>query len=224
MKQLTTTLLAIVFFGLAANAQEEKAQMLPPVVFQGTGSVTLRDGSAITGTVIYKAIGNTYVSIIADGGNGAEHGYKAKEILRFNIGSTLWYVKTIKDAISAGGNLEIVRLENDSTSKLKLYTTHQQEGTITGGLAAYTKKTYVELPGADRLYSTNNLYFMPFNKKMAEITAGCPELSKKIADKGDGYKVKKMLGMPTNLETLVLKAINEYNNCQTTTTAVPAQQ
>jgi hypothetical protein len=218
-----TMMLAVTAFGLSATAQEEKAQMLPPVVFQGTGSVTLRDGSTVTGTVFYKAIGNTYVSIVADGGSGAEHGYKAKEVLRFNIGSTLWFVKTIKDAISAGGNLEIVRLENDSTSKLKLYTTHQQDGTITGGLASYLKKTYVELPGADRLYSTNNLYFMPFHKKMAEITAGCPELSKKIADKEDGYKVKKLLGLPTNLETMETKAINEYNNCQTPT-AAPAGQ
>lgn len=217
-------MLAVMVFVLTANAQEEKAQMLPPVVFQGTGSVTLSDGSTLTGMVIYKAIGNTYVSIVADGGNGAEHGYKAKEILRFNIGNTLWFVKTIRDAISAGGNLEIVRLENDSTSKLKLYTTHQQDGTITGGLASYLKKTYVELPGADRLYSTNNLYFMPFNKKMAEITADCPELSKKIADKEDGYKVKKLLGLPTNLETIVTKVINEYNNCRTTADSKPAQQ
>jgi hypothetical protein len=223
MKHVSLTLLAIMVFSITIHAQEQKAQMTAPVIFQGAGTMYFADGTVATGNILYEAITGKFVKITPTGGNTGK--YKAKEVLRFTIGSSLWYVKTIKDALSASGNEYFVNLANDSSSKIKLYDYHEQDAMMPGGFAAYTKKTYVELPGAEKLYSPNNLYFMPFHKKMAEITADCPELSKKIADKEDGYKIKKMLGMPTNLETMVLKIIGAYNACNTGTAVnTPTQQ
>jgi hypothetical protein len=215
MKHVSLTLLAIMVFSSTIKAQEQKAQMTAPVIFQGEGTMYFADGTIATGNILYEAITGKFVKIAVTGAGSKADKYKAKEVLRFTIGSSLWYVKTIKDALSSSGNEYFVNLTNDSSSKIKLYDYHEQDAMMPGGLAAYTKKTYVELPGAEKLYSPNNLYFMPFHKKMAAITADCPELSKKIADKEDGYKIKKMLGMPTNLETMVLKIIGEYNACNT---------
>lgn len=212
-----------VFIGLAllgaatVKAQQKNVQMIPPVEFRGSGSILLADSSTVTGTILYEAIFPNKVNIIA-GGSGKWSKYNRKEVIRFNIGNSLWFSREIGDAL-ATNSYSFINLVSDSASPIKLYEYHEQDAINPGGLAAYTKTTYIELPENGKLYRPSNLYFMPFNKKMAAIVATCPELAKKVADKQDGYTVKKMLGMPVNLEAMVLKVVTEYNACARTTAA-----
>lgn len=59
----------------------------------------------------------------------------------------------------------------------------------------------------------NDLAFSPFHKKVSKLVSDCKELSKKIANKEDGYKVSMITPPEMKLE-LLLRIAEEFEACK----------
>ena len=218
MKQVLTLLFLFTSTLLNAQPTPQSAPKVPEKQWKEKGTLWVNDTLNLIGTIWYTARNNNKVEITTTDGN--IHKYKAKEIKGFAISSVQWFSKPIKEA-GLGDNNYFLNLVSPSSDKIKKYDLHEQSksGTMSGNTPVfeYTKSIYVEIPGENRLVFIGDTYFMPFHKKMAEIVKDCPELAKKIEDKEKDYKVNKVFGIPQNFDKVVLKVVDEYNACATTT-------
>jgi hypothetical protein len=65
------------------------------------------------------------------------------------------------------------------------------------------------------VWSLGSKKFHPhFNRKMAGVLKDCPTVSKKVADREDGYSYHHNSFLPQNKPEILLKIINDYNNCE----------
>jgi hypothetical protein len=80
-----------------------------------------------------------------------------------------------------------------------------------------SKEYYIQLPNekGDIVWSLGSKKFHPhFNRKMAGVLKDCPTVSKKVADRVDGYSYHHNSFLPQNKPEILLKIINDYNNCE----------
>jgi len=232
MKMLLVLLFSCAFTQLII-AQEN----YDPNVVKGNSNLILANGEVQKGMLTYYVLNNR-ISFVKEFGD-TEKKYKAKEIKSFTLGDSVFFAKQPKGMeLGFSKDYQIVMLKTSAQGKIKLYerTIVQDEGLL-GANAKLVKDLFVELPGNEsEIYSTTGGKFWPnFSKKVSLIFADCPVLSKKIADKEEGYKeseggTKLGFGMlkkamkdslslkesstPTDKPVNIWeKLINEYNSC-----------
>lgn len=80
----------------------------------------------------------------------------------------------------------------------------------------YKPTYYLQLPGEKmhRVYAANSRKLVPhFHKKMSALLKKCPQLEQKIHNKHPGYFYSRLAASSAQQEEVLLRIINEYNNC-----------
>ena len=142
---------------------------------------------------------------------------KSKLIHHFILAGKTFYAVTFKESsLAIGKEKSFMEMVNaDINDKFKLFYLRQQninkEKQFQNTPFIVDHAYFVQFQDWEKAHDSQDLTFIPFAKKMSEYVKDCPELSKKISDKEDGYKVS-MFGGNANNE-VVIRIMQEFNTC-----------
>ncbi|MDE3254501.1 MAG: hypothetical protein KGN97_00845 [Bacteroidota bacterium] len=142
---------------------------------------------------------------------------KSKLIHHFILAGKTFYAVTFKESsLAIGKEKSFMEMVNtDINDKFKLFYLRQQninkEKQFQNTPFIVDHAYFVQFQDWEKAHDSQDLTFIPFAKKMSEYVKDCTELSKKISDKEDGYKVS-MFGGNANNE-VVIRIMQEYNAC-----------
>lgn len=188
-------------------------------VVDGSGSITLEDGTTQEGTVKFTVTtDNDDMKWIwfTPAAEMKPKKIKSGELQYFTVKNRRFYPIRMKEDDMAIGNSRIFMeaMHNSDADKFKMFHLRKMERNTSGiGENAYELKRgwYVLLPDFKNAHEIVDFTFTPFAKKMSEHLKDCPELAKKIADKEKGYKVNMLSGAAN--DEVYFRIMTEYNNC-----------
>jgi hypothetical protein len=205
-------LLCVLLFSASAISFAQEQQE-PEVVFNGEGKILMEDGTILEGTISYSFVNSTHVTIkMSDGKNEK---IKRSLIKSFEVSYTFFEKISQGTGIVIGGDSEFAIRKTPEDSKIKVYETINQgrlgSGSSSGFLYTTHRNVIVYFPN-QKPKPINDLSLSPFNKKVSKLVADCQELSEKIANKEDGYKIGLVTPPQTKLE-IYLRIAEEYSKC-----------
>lgn len=202
-------LLLVIFYSATAIAQEVKEA---EIVFKGEGKIHMKNGKELTGFLSYSYVNST--KVVIKQANGEQEKIKRSEINSFEIGDLLFEKISPSGAIVIGGNEEFAIRKTPENSKIKIHENINQGRVGSGSPALYSTSREIIISFPDKKSkSIKDLSFAPFHKKVSKLVADCPSLSKKIANKEDGYKVGFATSVPARLD-IFIRLAEEYTNCK----------
>ncbi|RQO29970.1 hypothetical protein DBR32_13735 [Taibaiella sp. KBW10] len=189
-------------------------------VIDGSGSVTLEDGTTQEGTIKYVVttdLSDMKFIMFTAANEMKPKKLKSGDVKSFIVKNKVFYpIRTKEDDLSIGNSRVFMEMLNESENdKFKMYFFRKLEKNAKEFSAgqAYTVATgyYVMLPEFKNAHEIVDVTFTPFAKKMSEYLKDCPEVSEKIKDKKDGYKYNMFNGAENN--EVFLRIMKEYNSC-----------
>lgn len=202
--------LMLAFLGLSAQEKME-----PEVVFKGSARIIMADGEVLEGEASYSCINVNRIRFTP--ADSKTESLRIKNVQEFFI-DDMHFVKLQTPGISIGSNDQVARRLNPEGRKISLYEVITQGSIGTGdGSGGFVYKThstvYIQSPDMKSPRAINDLAFSPFHKKVSKLVSDCKELSKKIANKEDGYKVSMITPPEMKLE-LLLRIAEEFEACK----------
>ena len=198
-----------VYFVSPNDLHNEKAQLY------------LIDHSKVTGEInisleSYSSLqmeNKPFIGFIPEGEKIEKH-IRLNDIIGYSIGSDYFALKKLDLYLNNTYYLLFVKRLTSENSKIQLYELFESgRGNATGEMKY---SYYLSLPsfGQQQTMNTRSISLLPmFDQRMSQIVADCPALAAKIKSKENGYFIP-MGSFKTNKHHVVLlKIINEYNNC-----------
>jgi glycosyltransferase involved in cell wall biosynthesis len=185
----------------------------PEIIYSGNGKIITYDGREIQGEIEYSFVSSRKIYYQTNGSK--KENIPMKDVKEFFI-DDLHFVKLATTALAIGDDQDIAIVKTPENNKIMMYEVISQGIIGTGEIPAYeTERDYVVLfPGQSKPKPISDLAFMPFNKKVSKLVADCPELSKKIENKEEGYKLGIIGNNKEAIFNLFLKISDEYENCK----------
>ena len=154
-----------------------------------------------------------YIGFIPEGEKKEKH-ISLNDIIGYSIGSDYYALKRLDLYLDNKYYLLFVKRLTNEKSKLQLYELYESGKGNSNGEMKYSY--YLSLPsyGVQQAMNTKSIGLLPmFDQKMSQFVADCPALATKIRSKQNGYFIP-MGSFKTNKHPeVLLKIINEYNNC-----------
>ncbi|MBS1597349.1 MAG: hypothetical protein JST75_03930 [Bacteroidetes bacterium] len=154
------------------------------------------------------------VKFIRDGKKEVEN-ISLNDIAGYAIGSDFFALKKIDVYSNNIHRLLFVKRLTNPNSKIQLYELYESGRGNATGETNYSYHLSLPTSGFMETINSRSNSLMPFfDQKMSEIVSDCPSLSKKIRTREKGYFIPLVtLDIKKHPEVL-LKIINEYNNCK----------
>lgn len=154
-----------------------------------------------------------FIQIVPEGKN-AEENIKLVDITGYSMGPDYYALKKIDLYMNNVYNLLFVKRLTGENSKIQLYELYESGR---GNYSGETKYSYyLSLPSSGPLetMNTRSSSLIPFfDQKMSEMVSDCPTLASKIKSKEKGYFIPLASFNIKTYPEVLLKIINEYNNC-----------
>jgi hypothetical protein len=182
----------------------------------------LRDQSRIPGTLTISlenfynlnVDSKTSIRFIPEG-DSLEKDINLKAIEGYSIGPDFYALKKLDLFMNNTFYLLFVKRLTTESSKIQLYELYESGRGNNTGEIKYSY--YLSLPsyGPLETMNTRSSGLVPFfDEKMSEIVHDCPALSRKIQSKENGYFLPLTSFNIKKHPEVLLKIINEYNNCK----------
>lgn len=182
----------------------------------------MRDHSRIPGTLtilledFYNLDVDSKTSIrFIPEGDSAEENINLNAIEGYSIGPDFYALKKLDLFMNNTHYLLFVKRLTAESSKIQLYELYESGRGNNTGEIKYSY--YLSLPsyGTLETMNTRSSGLVPsFDEKMSEIVHDCPALSQKIQAKEKGYFLPLTSFNIKKHPEVLLKIINEYNNCK----------
>ncbi len=182
----------------------------------------LRDQSRIPGTLtlslenFYNLNVDSKTSIrFRPEGDSAEENINLNVVEGYSIGPDFYALKKLDLFLNNTFYLLFVKRLTAESSKIQLYELYESGRGNNTGEIKYSY--YLSLPsyGTLETMNTRSSGLVPsFDEKMSEIVYDCPALSQKIQAKAKGYFLPLTSFNIKKHPEVLLKIINEYNNCK----------
>jgi hypothetical protein len=183
----------------------------PEIEYHGPGKVVLEDGSEKNGEVYHSRVNQRRVVFK---GTGDEEVFKVKDVKEFFI-NDLHFVKLQTPAVGVN-DPDFAILKTRPDAKIKLYEVCWQhnvgEGSENPHFPTY-RDYYAQFPSQEKIKAIDDVTFMPFAKKVSKMVESCPALSKKIADKEDGYSLGLVASEDMRLAVFT-RIAEEFEQCE----------
>jgi hypothetical protein len=154
-----------------------------------------------------------FIQFIPEGGKTEENIYLSS-IAGYSIGSDYYALKELDLYLNNKYNLLFVKRLTGENSKIQLY---ELDETGRGNDLGEVRYSYfLSLPsfGEKKTMNTRSSALIPqFDEKMSKIVDDCPVLAEKIRQKEKGYFIPMTSFKLKKHPEVLLKIINEYNNC-----------
>jgi len=157
---------------------------------------------------------NPVVVFTPEGKNEAEN-IKLNDIAGYSVGADFYALKKIDLYMNNTFRLLFVKRLTGENSKIQLYELYESGRGNYSGESQYSY--YLSLPSYDPLQTMNTrgIGLLPsFDQKMSEIVSDCPALAEKIKLKEKGYFLAQVTFAIKKHPEVLLRIINEYNNCK----------
>jgi hypothetical protein len=213
----------VLFFLLLASGCKEPAYFISSNELNKEKVILyLRDQSRIPGTLtislenFYNLDVDSKTSIrFTPGGDSTEENINLKTIEGYSIGPDFYALKKLDLFMNNTFYLLFVKRLTAERSKIQLYELYESGRGNNTGEIKYSY--YLSLPsyGPLETMNTRSSGLVPFfDEKMSEIVHDCPALSQKIQSKEEGYFLPLTSFNIKKHPEVLLKIINEYNNCK----------
>lgn len=206
MKKIVLISILLSFMAINNYSQEQDTYELE-IKHEGPGKVTLKNGDELNGIVEYSLTANHKLRLKKEGDEKGEK-YTTSDVKEFTV-NDMHFILLKATGLETFG---LVLSKPEYKIQTIELTTQFAGGSPSdeGFKHRTTRETYFRFLKQDKLMRTSDIGFT--NKKLAELTSDCPELSKKIANKSAEYKIGFMTPDPKKLE--IIQAITEaYQNC-----------
>jgi hypothetical protein len=143
--------------------------------------------------------------------------FQLHDLKGYVVNDTLYELRHIMKVGSLNRDLFFMKRLTPLSSKIHLYEHHEKNIPHRSGKPSfYQTKYYVQFAN-DQWYSVwalNSERMLPhFHQKMSEVVKSCPELSKKILSKEEGYSYGTLDASELERAQVIMRIINEYNRC-----------
>lgn len=177
------------------------------IIHNGPGKIVLQNGDEISGFIEYTLTANNRLKLKKEGEDKSVK-YNTTDLKSFNV-NDLKFIRIKAFGLESFG---LITNEHDSKIQIVELLTQFAVGKPSGDgfLHQTTRKYYAYFVKQDKVVAIDDVGFN--NKKLADLTSDCPELSKKIADKSPDYKMGLSTTGAQKMEILK-KVIEEYKKC-----------
>ena len=209
-----------------AQSPKEKMQMIDDAVKQdsrgnfaieGLGTIKLKDGTLVDGPLYFSIT----TSLASQGrvqhfpeNRMSPDDYYPSKVEYFQIGDLVFYPLEVKYEGNAY-DIFVQVLNSNLDDKMKLY--RLWIGSTSATDATQPKKLnkgfFMKIKGDDIATQVGAVSFVPFHKSMSKSVSDCPELSKKIKEKEEGYKIS-FLDLDSKNASVFFRIMEEYNTCK----------
>ncbi len=209
-KYLLVFSLMVLSFSLFAHENME-----PEVSINEQGRIILNSGEELNGLLSFSFVTPNRVYFTKEGQKRKR--IKMKEVKEFFV-NDLHFVKIKTPSISIGSS-DIVAIQKTPVGyKIPLYETISQSSAFSTGADGKkmhkTERTiYIHFSEHKTPRSINDLSLTPFYKKVSKLVEDCEELSVKIANKEQGYRVSIATGHTEKME-IFYRVSEEYQQCK----------
>ncbi len=194
----------------------------PNDVYRMKGTILFNDNTKLTGDITipfeenYQAYINTgqFIQIIPEG-KTTEERVSLNSITGYYIDSNFYALKRVFLFIDHNDHMLFVKRLTSEHSKIQLYILHQSGKSNPTG--EETDDYFISLPksGPYEAINTRSAKLIPdFDAKMSAFVADCPPIADKIRSRADGYFLPFVTIDRFKHRDVLMKIINEYNNCQ----------
>ncbi|HEV7334250.1 MAG TPA: hypothetical protein VGN63_24670 [Flavisolibacter sp.] len=180
------------------------------------GTLYLKDGKTIDGKLVIETenIFGSKVKLFAEEDRKPMQ-FSLNQVRGYAMRNNEYELKEIREGISIGKRQFFMKRLTPENSRIHLYEFSKKE-TVNKTSTRHVTEYYVQLPGEEEnlVYSTNGSHFVPhFEQKVSRMVRDCPALAKKIAEKQNGYFYAQISLMAEKRAEVMLRIINEYNQC-----------
>jgi len=206
MKKFLLSFLLLFFIGSIIAQTEETSDEITK--HEGPGKVILLEGGEIEGTITYDEFSGYKLKIQVEGEKKPQK-HTTKDVKEFYV-NDVHFVRIKGLMLNA-----FAKVVNEPGSKILLLKTISK-ATVSnqtdeqGHLIFPVETSYYVLSTVN-----NKLLFVGAltNKNLSKFVADCPDLSKKIASKEDGYELTIMAPVDKQME-IMKKVMEEYEQCE----------
>lgn len=141
--------------------------------------------------------------------------FSLSQIKAFSVRNELYELKEIREGIALGKRFYFMKRMTPENSRIHLFEFLKKE-TVNKTATRLEPEYYIQLPNEKEevVYASNSTKFVPnFEEKVSRLVADCPILSQKIAEKRPGYFYAQVNLLKERRADILLKIINEYNQC-----------
>ncbi|MGZ8537590.1 MAG: hypothetical protein ACXWV9_04960 [Flavisolibacter sp.] len=144
--------------------------------------------------------------------------FPLRDIKSYRIRNDYFDLKNIRGGISVGQHAVFMRRLTKEDSRIHLYE-HMVQSNNKQDLHRnrYDIHYFMEIPSENSfdVWPVEGSKFVPeFDEKMSKLVADCPDLSRKIADKEEGYFYRQVTVFREKRMDVLLNIIEEYNRCR----------
>jgi hypothetical protein len=183
------------------------------------GTVFLTNGKTIDGKISVNS-GNLLSSplkVYHDGEKKPMH-FQLRDVKAYKLGDDHFDLKNIRGGLSIGQHYVFMKRLTPEDSRIHLYE-HVVVSKDKQNLHRnkYEIEHFMQLPSDNStdVWPVNGSKLVPeFDEKMSKLVADCPNLSKKIADKEEGYFYRQITVFKERRMDVLMNIIEEYNRCR----------
>jgi hypothetical protein len=196
----------------AVSKRQATLYLLSRDTIPGELTVDLEDTYHIRNGAAY----GSFVEIKPGGRNSAQR-IPLSQILGYRMGTMFYALKVVDINMNGFQRLLFLHQLTPDSSKISLY--ELQESGQANATGESLNSNYLSLPGfgSRETINTRGTRLLPqFDVKMSEIVTDCPALADKIRSKDKGYFIPFVTFDVRKHPDVLLRIINEYNNCRET--------
>ncbi len=225
------TLLALTLGCLApytskGQSPKEKLQIIDDAVKQdsrgnyaieGMGTIKLKNGSFVDGRLVFNissSLGSQCRVQHFPENRMSPDDYFPSGVEYFQIGDLVFTPLDVK--YDGTGYIIFAQVLNSNPDdKMKLYRMYITDVSSQGASSPYILKKgfFIKMKQENRATQLGGMSLTPFHKSMAKNTEDCPDLSKKVKEKAEGYKVS-FLDLDSKNNDVYFRILEEYNACK----------
>jgi hypothetical protein len=156
-----------------------------------------------------------YLEFIPQGKAEIEH-IDLDNIAGYSMGANFFALKNIKTNLFEGSDRWLfVRRMTSENSKIRLYELYESGvGNATGEPNYSYYLSFPSFAFFQTINARSTSLFPFFDLKMSGFVSDCPALAKKIKTQEKGYYLPSVFFNAKKLPEVLLRIINEYNQCQ----------
>ncbi|MCA6365311.1 MAG: hypothetical protein IM638_19925 [Bacteroidetes bacterium] len=199
---------------LVMSAQQNLTYDYEVPEFQEKGEIITANGDTVRGTIKFSVNWHRYVYIWTGKFEGKGKKYTPGQVKSIYLSlSNRFFEADIPVGETDGKDSTFYELTNRGNTKMKIYAWFSSPGVMVGGKLQGSTSYHVKMVGKPGVYSLSDKVMRPFNEKMAELVADCPELSLKIKNGEKGYKIPTLTNNDFRKQVLD-KIAQEYIICK----------
>ena len=184
------------------------------------GTLFLKNGRSVDGKITINSVAFSSSAVkVYTPGDKKPMQFRRDDVTGYQMRNDYFALQQIRGGISFGGQYSFMKRLTPADSRIQLFEQTEKVSSrgnnqVTG--YRYETNFYMQLPGEDGngVWAVNSNKFVPnFDEKMSRMVADCPNLSKKIASKEEGYFYAQVSLFREKRADVLLNIIREYNEC-----------